>query len=214
MAVQGVVLGDGTSFTASSGAGPSSAQAQKITVKVAGTSITAEVAANGTFELKGISSGSFTLVFLVDGVEIGRVVINAPDGSEVKLVVQVKNSVLVVVEIKVETGGTAPSPSPTPISSACFVNGGTVGQGIELEGDVTGGTSAAFKMAVNGRADTPIDVNASSASFRCIGGAKVPTDAECKASVKAGAKVHVSGRLDSCTTSAAVVTAAEVKVQK
>ena len=214
VAVQGVVLGDGTSFTASSGAGPSSAQAQKITVKVAGTSITAEVAANGTFELKGISSGSFTLIFLVDGVEIGRVVINAPDGSEVKLVVQVKNSVLVVVEIKVETGGTAPSPSPTPISSACFINGGTVGQGIELEGDVTGGTSAAFKMAVNGRADTPIDVNASSASFRCIGGAKVPTDTECKASVKAGAKVHVSGRLESCTTSAAVVTAAEVKVQK
>jgi len=214
VAVQGVVLGDGTSFTASSGAGPSSAQAQKITVKVAGTSITAEVAANGTFELKGISSGSFTLIFLVDGVEIGRVVINAPDGSEVKLVVQVKNSVLVVVEIKVETGGTAASPSPTPTSSACWVNGGTVGQGIELEGDVTGGTSAAFKMAVNGRADTPIDVNASSASFRCIGGAKVPTDTECKASVKAGAKVHVSGRLESCTTSAAVVTAAEVKVQK
>jgi hypothetical protein len=214
VAVRGVVLGDGTSFTASSGAGPSAAQAQKITVTVAGTSITAEVAANGTFELKGISSGSFTLIFLVDGVEIGRVVINAPDGSEVKLVVQVKNSVLVVVEIKVETGGTAPSPSPTPTPSACFINGGTVGQGIELEGDVTGGTSAAFKMAVNGRADTPIDVNASSASFRCIGGAKVPTDTECKASVKAGAKVHVSGRLESCTTSAAVVTAAEVKVQK
>ncbi len=214
VAVQGVVLGDGTSFTASSGQGPSSAQAQKITVTVAGTSITAEVAANGTFELKGISSGSFTLVFLVDGVKIGEVLISAPEGSEVKLVVQVKNSVLVVVEIKVETGGTAASPSPTPTTSACWVNGGTVGQGIELEGDVTAGTSAAFKMAVNGRADTPIDVNASSASFRCIGGAKAPTDAECKASVKAGAKVHVSGRLESCTTSAAVVTAAEVKVQK
>ena len=194
--------------------GPSSAQAQKITVTVAGTSITAEVAANGTFELKGISSGSFTLVFLVDGVKIGEVLISAPEGSEVKLVVQVKNSVLVVVEIKVETGGTAASPSPTPTTSACWVNGGTVGQGIELEGDVTAGTSAAFKMAVNGRADTPIDVNASSASFRCIGGAKAPTDAECKASVKAGAKVHVSGRLESCTTSAAVITAAEVKVQK
>ncbi|HYN01152.1 MAG TPA: hypothetical protein VE359_01780 [Vicinamibacteria bacterium] len=214
VAVQGVVLGDGTSFTASSGAKPSTAQAQKIKVMVAGTSITAEVAANGTFELKGIPSGSFTLIFLVDGVEIGRIVINAPEGSEVKLVVQVKNSVLVVVEIKVETGGIAASPSPTPTSSACFINGGTVGQGIELEGDVTGGTSAAFKMAVNGRADTPIDVNASSASFRCIGGAKVPTDADCRASVKAGAKVHVSGRLDSCTPLAAVVAAAEVKIQK
>ena len=96
VAVQGVVLGDGTSFTASSGADPSSAQAQKITVTVAGTSITAEVSANGTFELKGIPSGSFTLVFLVDGIKIGEVVISAPEGSEVKLVVQVKNSVLVV----------------------------------------------------------------------------------------------------------------------
>ena len=44
--------------------------------------------------------------------------INEPDGSEVKLVVQVKNSVLVVVEIKVETGGTAPSPSPTPMPTS------------------------------------------------------------------------------------------------
>ena len=51
-------------------------------------------------------------------------------------------------------------------------------------------------------------------SFRCIGGAKAPTDAECKASVKALAKVHVSGRLDSCTPLAAVVIAAEVKIQK
>jgi hypothetical protein len=214
VAVQGVVVGDGTSFTASSGAGPSSAQAQKITVTVAGTSITAEVSANGTFELKGIPSGSFTLVFLVDGIKIGEVKISAPEGSEVKLVVQVKNSVLVVVEIKVESGGTAASPSPTPTSSACWVNGGTVGQGIELEGDVTAGTSTAFKMAVNGRADTPIDVNASSATFRCIGGAKAPTDAECKASIKTLPKVHVSGRLDSCTPSAAVVIASEVKIQK
>ena len=212
VAVQGVVLGDGTSFTASSGAGPSSAQAQKITVTVAGTSITAEVSANGTFELKGIPSGSFTLVFLVDGIKIGEVLISAPEGSEVKLVVQVKNSVLVVVEIKVESGGIAASPSPT--SSTCWVNGGTVGQGIELEGDVTAGTSVAFKMAVNGRASTPVDVNASSASFRCIGGAKAPTDAECRASIKTLPKVHVSGRLDSCTASAAVVIASEVKIQK
>jgi hypothetical protein len=201
VAVQGVMLGDGTSFTASSGAGPSSAQAQKITVTVAGTSITAEVSANGTFELKGIPSGSFTLVFLVDGSRIGEVKISAPEGSEVKLVVQVKNSVLVVVEIKVDGAG--------PV-----VSGGTVGQGIELEGDVTGGTSTAFKMAVNGRADTPIDVNASSAIFRCIGGAKAPTDAECRASIKTLPKVHVSGRLDSCTPSAAMVIASEVKIQK
>jgi hypothetical protein len=215
VAVKGVVVGDGTSFTASSGAGPSAAQAQKITVTVAGTSITAEVSANGTFELKGIPSGSFTLVFLVDGIKIGEVLISAPEGSEVKLVVQVKNSVLVVVEIKVDAAGPVASSSPSPTSSACMVNGGTVGQDIELEGDANSVTSAGFKLAVNGRAGTPVDVSTSSATtFRCIGGAKVPTDAECKASFKDGAKVHVSGRLDSCTPLAAVVAAAEVKVQK
>ena len=69
-------------------------------------------------------------------------------------------------------------------------------------------------MAVNGRSGTPVDVSASSASFRCIGGAKAATDAECKASVKAGAKVHVRGTLMTCTPSAAQVTAVEVKVQK
>jgi len=213
VAVQGVVLGDGASFGASSGTNPSSAKAQKVTVMVEGTTLTAEVSANGTFELKGISSGTFTLIFLVDGVEIGRVVISAEEGSEVKIVVQVKESVLVVVEIKVE-GPEDTEPDASPAPTACLVNGGKVGHGIELEGDVSSGAYAAFKMAVNGRAGTPVDVNASSASFRCIGGAKAATDAECKASVKAGAKVHVRGTLMTCTTSTAQVTAAEVKVQK
>ena len=213
VAVQGVVLGDGTSFTASSGAGPSSAQAQKITVTVAGTSITAEVSANGTFELKGIPSGSFTLVFLVDGIKIGEVLISAPEGSEVKLVVQVKNSVLVVVEIKVESGGTAASPSPTLVHVLGQRRHGGPGHRARRRRQLRG-TSVAFKMAVNGRASTPVDVNASSASFRCIGGAKAPTDAECRASIKTLPKVHVSGRLDSCTPSAAMVIAAEVKIQK
>jgi hypothetical protein len=215
VAVQGVVLGDGASFGASSGANPSSAKARKVEVMVEGTTLTAEVSANGTFELKGIASGTFTLIFLVDDVEIGRVVVSAEDGSEVKIVVQVKDSVLVVVEIKVEgPDDTDPDPSPSSGSTACLVNGGKVGQGIELEGDVTSGTYAAFKIAVSGRAGAPVDVSASSASFRCIGGAKAATDAECKASVKAGAKVHVRGTLMTCTTSTAQVTAAEVKVQK
>jgi len=211
VAVDGVVLGDGTSVAASSGASPSAAKAQKITVTVEGTTLTADVSADGTFVLKGIPSGTFTLVFLVDGVKIGEIKITAGDGSEVKVVVQVKASVLVVVEVKVN--GATPKGSPTP-ASACMINGGTVGQGIELEGDVSSGTSAAFKLAVSGRAGTPVDVDASAAAFRCIGGAKAPSDAECRASVKAGAKVHVSGTLHTCTTTAAEVTAAEVKVQK
>jgi hypothetical protein len=213
VAVTGVVLGDGTSFAASSGASPSSAKPRKITVTVAGTTLTADVSANGTFALKGIPSGTFTLVFLVDGVEIGEVVISAGEGSEVKVVVQVKASALVVVEIEVD--GVSPVARPSPAAAVCMVNGGRVGEGIELEGDVGSGTSAAFEMVVNGRAGTPVDVNTSAATaFRCIGGAKAPSDKECRASVKAGAKVHVSGRLDSCTPSTAVIAATEVKVQK
>lgn len=211
VAVQGVVLGDGVSVTASSGAPVAAAKSQKVTVKVEGTSITAEVSANGTFELKGIPSGTFTLIFLVDGVEIGRVVVTAEEGSEVKIVVQVKDSVLVLVEIKIEGGSTSPSPSPSP--SSCLVNGGRVGQGIELEGSVTSGNSQAFKMSAAG-ATGLVDVSAAAAGFRCIGSAKVPTDAECRASVASGAKVHVRGTLMTCTTAKAEVTASEVKVQK
>jgi hypothetical protein len=94
------------------------------------------------------------------------------------------------------------------------VNGGTVGQGIELEGNVLSGASAAVKLTANGRSSVPVDVNASSASFKCIGSAKTTSDADCKASVKEGAKVHVRGTLMTCTSLKAEVTATEVKVQK
>lgn len=211
VAVQGVVTGGGTAVAAASGA-QAAAGPGKVTVKVEGTTITAEVGANGTFELKGIPSGTFTLVFLVDGVEIGRVVVNAAEGAEVKITVQIQNSTLVVIEIRVE-GGETPGGPTTP--ATCIIDGGTVGQGIQLEGNVSSGNSGAFKLAVNGaRAGGLVDVSASSASFRCIGGAKAPTDAECKASLKAGAMVHVSGALLACSTMAAQVTATEVKVQK
>jgi hypothetical protein len=212
--VQGVVLGNGASVSAAD-TQTSSSGAKKVTVKVEGTSLTVDVSASGTFQFTGIPSGTFTLVFLADGVEIGRVVVSAADGSEVKIVVQVTAGTLVVVEIKVESPTSAPSPGATPAtSSSCMVNGGTQGQGIELEGDVFSGSSAGFKITVNGRSSVPVDVNTSGASFRCIGSAKTTSDAECKASVKPGAKVHVSGTLTSCSSSAALVTAAEVKVQK
>lgn len=210
--VQGVMLGDGVAFVASSGSHPSSAKAQKVTVKVEGTTITADVSANGTFELKGIPSGTFTLIFMIDGVEIGRIVITAEDGAEVKIVVQVKDSILVVIEIKVESPEPVGSPSPT----ACIISGGKVHEGTELEGVVSSGTWDAFRMAVNGgRASDLVDVSASSASFRCIGGAKADTVDACKALVTAGgAQVHVRGTLMLCDAAKAQVTATEVKVQK
>ena len=156
MAVQGVVLGDGTSFTASSGANPSSAQAQKITVTVAGTTITAEVAANGTFELKGIPSGSFTLVFLVDGVKIGEVLISAREGSEVKVVVQVKD---VRPRRRRDQGGDGadsrqPNPSPAPRPRA-WSTAARWARASSSKATFSSVTPAGFQLAVNGRAARP-----------------------------------------------------------
>jgi hypothetical protein len=212
VAVQGVVLGGGAASVGAADTGTASSQAKKVTVRVEGTSLTVDVSANGTFQFVGIPSGTFTLVFVADGVEVGRVVVTAAEGSEVKIVVQVQGSALVVIDIKIETSD--PTTPPTSGGGSCSVNGGNVGQGIELEGNVVSGSSSSFKLSVNGRASFPIDVNASSASFKCVGQAKTSSDAECKASVKTGAKLHVRGTLMSCAASSAQVTAAEVKVQK
>jgi hypothetical protein len=212
VAVQGVVMGDEASASAADTRSPVSSQARKLTVRVDGTSMTVDVSANGTFQLNGIPSGSFTLVFLADGVEVGRVQLSASDGAQVKVVVQVKASQLIVLEIDVS--GDVTDPNQPPATTSCNVNGGTVGKGIELEGAVSSGAFPSFQMSVNGRSGFPIDVSASSASVSCIGGAKTTSDAECKASIKTGAKVHVSGTLLSCTTSSAKVTATAVKVQK
>ena len=211
VAVQGVVVGDSATASVADARPTQASQPHKVTVKVAGTTITVDVNANGTFQINGIPSGTFTLVFLVDGVEVGRVEVSAGDGATVKVVVQVKGSDLNVIDIEVEdddnNGG-------TPSGASCSVNGGTVGHSIELEGNVSSGTFPTFQMSVNGRSGFPIDVSASSASVQCIGGAKTSSDAECKAQIKSGAKVHVSGTLMACTTSSAQVTATEVKVQK
>jgi hypothetical protein len=209
--VRGVVLGDGVAFTASSGPQVSAAKPQKITVTVAGTTLTAEVSADGTFVLKGIPSGTFTLVFMVDGNKIGEIVVTASDGDEVKIVVQVKDGLLTLVEIKVDSPRPVGSPSP----KTCIISGGRDGQAIELEGAKKSGTWQHFQMEVNGqRAGVLVDVDASNASFRCIGGAKTDTVEQCKALVNdKQPKVHVRGMLH-CQADKADVTATEVKVQK
>lgn len=214
VAIQGVVLGSGSAsgeLTASAGV---KASGGTITVTVEGTGITTTVSASGTFELKGVPSGTFTLVFKKDGVEIGRVEITAAEGSEVKITVQVQatteTTTVIVIEIKIDDE----DGDETSTAATCIISGGKVGSGIELEGNVVSGSYSAFKMKVNGeRGSADVDVSASSASFKCNGGDKLG-DTECKATVKAGAKVHVRGTLMACTTSAAQVTASEVKVQK
>jgi hypothetical protein len=193
--VQGLLLGEGASFVASSGAHPSAAQAQKVVVTVESTTITAEVSANGTFVLKGIPGGSFTLIFTVGGTEIGRIEVVAGDGAEVKVVVKVENGLLVLVELKVEN----PEPGASPSPAACVISGGKQGEGIELEGVVaSGGNFQNFDMTVNGeRASGLVHVSAGAASYRCIGGAKVDSTRRAGLIALGGAKVHVRGLLTS-----------------
>jgi hypothetical protein len=209
--VQGVVLGEGASVTASSGS-HADAAGGTITVRVEGTpSLKVTVSANGTFKLEGVPAGTFVLIFEKDGVEIGRVSVTAADGAEVKIVVQIQGSSVVVVDLKVDGDD-----NDAEASRTCPISGGKVHQGIELEGDVVSSidVSGLFQMTTEGgRSTSPIDVSAASASFKCNGNSKGSTD--CKAAVKAGAKVHVRGVLMDCTTGAnPKVTASEVMVQK
>lgn len=204
--VKGVLLGDGAAFTASSSDSDDS-NAGPVTVMVEGTSISVTVSGNGTFEIEDIPPGTFTLVFLQDGAEIGRVTITAGDGVEVKIVVQKKGSVIVLVDLELEDDDDGDDNDKT-----CAINGGRVGDGVELEGSVASGNSSRFEMSVNGnRASGPVDVDASGASFKCNG--KSGGD-DCPGAVKQGAKVHVRGTLTSCTANEALVKASEVKVQK
>jgi hypothetical protein len=113
-------------------------------------------------------------------------------------------------EIKLQDADDEDEPD---VDKTCMISGGRAGQGIELEGSVVSGGFAGFLMRVQGnRSSGNVQVDAGGASFKC-NGSKV-TAAECQASVKAGAKVHVSGMLTSCDLSSAAAQASKVMVQK
>lgn len=125
-------------------------------------------------------------------------------------------------EIKIQNdaengAGATPTPTPTPRPAACMIEGGTPGRNIELEGTVSSGSASAFRLSVEGdRASGPVDVLAGTATLECTpkSGPNAPTPAQCSASVTAGAKVHVSGTLNTCTATSAQVSASRVQVQK
>lgn len=99
----------------------------------------------------------------------------------------------------------------------CMIEGGRVGAGVELEGHVASGGAGGFMLQVNGgRSSGLVDVDTGGASFEChpSSGPKAPTPDQCRASVKSGAQVHVSGTLESCSASSASVAASKVIVQK
>ncbi len=214
--VQGVVLGGSAAapLTAQSNYPQANGGTGKITVTVAGTTQTTTVSASGTFELN-VEAGTFTLVFYSNGVEIGRLEVTAQAGAQVKIVVQVQNTAFSVVQVKVDgEDETETETEGTP--GSCLVAGGKENGKIELEGTASSAVDGAgkFTMTVDpDRSTSPIEVTTTGAtSFKC-NGTKL-TAAECKASLKPTSKVHVSGKLVSCTTSPVPVNAAEVMVQK
>jgi len=178
-------------------------------------SISITVPGGGTFELDGLPDGAFTLVFTQNGVVLGEVPVTGASGDvTVTITVQVSGSTIIVVELKIDGREQRGQPSP----SACVIDGGKPNEGIELEGNVgtvTGSTVSgplAFTMDVNGnRSSALVDVEATGASFACVGNAK---SSACKSQLVAKAKVHVSGTLKTCGPASATVVASEVKIQK
>jgi len=214
--LQGVVLQNATGSASSSSVSARSAAAGKITVTVReDSSLSATVSGNGTFEIQSLPTGGFTLIFSVNGVVVGQITISAvSEGTTIKIVVKLSEKEVELVDLETDddAGGGGGDQGGDDGPKACMINGGTAGSNIELEGNVDSGDSAQFKMRVNGnRASGLVDVTAGGASYKCNGD---KGSADCKANLKAGAKVHVRGNLTSCSTTAASVTATQVMIQK
>jgi hypothetical protein len=206
--LHGLSMGQGAASTSSAGSYRAMSTSSSITVTVQGTSLSTTISGNGTFELEGLPAGTFTLVFTSNGVTLGTITITSvPTQAEINLVVQITTTVIMV---KVEINGTDETDNETNGTKTCLIDGGTVGSSIELEGSVSSASGKMFKMSVNGnRASGPVSVDATSASFDCAG-----VKGTCDATLLvAGAKVHVSGSLTSCSMTAAQVKATEVKFQ-
>jgi hypothetical protein len=211
--LQGVVLQEATA-SAASGLSAQSAKGGKIVVTVQqNPSLSVTVSGNGTFEIQDVPAGGFTLVFSVDGVVVGQITISAVgEGTTIKIVVKIKDAEVELVEIETENDNGGDQDSGGDESKSCMINGGKVNSHIELEGNVDLGDSSTFKLRVNGnRSRGLVDVAAAGASYVCNGKKGA---GDCKSSLVAGAKVHVRGTLTSCDTTAANVTATEVKIQK
>jgi hypothetical protein len=288
--LEGTVVG--STFAAASGRSTSAAV---VTVVVAESpAMTTTIGADGRFTLRGLPEGSFTLIFLSDLHEVGRLTFSEvrPNqaltvtvslaGSTVTLLEERRNGIghgdleiegrveqLLVVnptgdsrfvidgytviarpgqtairegnrarqvtevlvgqqvhvkgvwqtgtagaqevlawEIKLQGGVDEPE---QPVRS-CMIDGGRVGDGIQLEGRFSSGTVSSFMMTVNGnRASGPVNVTASAGGVRCNGPSTTQT--ACLARLTGGARIHVSGTLSSCSTTAAGVAADEVRIQ-
>jgi hypothetical protein len=197
--------------TALSGTSAKAASASITVTVLEDPSLTTTISGNGSFKLEGLPAGTFTLVFSSKGLTLGTVTVTSvPSEAVINLVVRISRSDVLVV--KVEVNGT--DETGEQAAKTCLIAGGTVGGPIELEGSVSSPTSSAgpesFAMAVNGlRASGSVDVDYAGARFDCAG-IKGTCDATL---IKAGARVHVSGSLTSCSTTGAGVKATAIKFQ-
>jgi hypothetical protein len=218
--LRGTVVGEGAASASSERAGGGG----KITVTVQeDQSLTTTVSGGGTFELSGLPEGSFTLVFSANGVTLGTIEISgATAGEEIRITVQVTTTTVILIEIENGSGddddgeddGDDDDSDDEEGDASCAISGGKVGRQIQLEGNVRAGDASRFELRVNGnrvKNGARVEVTAGGASFKCNG---KPSSSDCKQSVTDGAKVHVSGTLNTCTMSEALVAANEVKVQK
>ncbi len=217
--LEGMVLqGAGAASAGSVGVAARSASGGRITVTVQeDPSQSTTVSGNGSFKLDNVPVSGFTLVFSVNGVVLGSVSISPVPATakiKIKIVVQVTDHVeLVDLEMNDESQDQGGGDQGNQDPKTCMIEGGRMGDHVELEGVVASGSSDHLQLRVNGnRSSGLVDVMAAGASFQCQGDkSSSPT---CKTRVQAGAQVHVKGTLTICTTSAASVTATEVKVQK
>jgi hypothetical protein len=216
--LRGTVVGDASASAASSSE-RAAASAARITVTVQqDPSLSTTVGGNGTFELNGLPEGSFTLVFTSNSVTLGTIEITgAEPGQEIRITVQVTTTTVILISIENGDGDDDEDDgedSDDDADRTCAISGGKVGQQIQLEGNVKSGDATGFEIKVNGnrvKNGAKVQVTTGGASFKCNG---KPTTTECKSTVREGAKVHVSGMLNTCDLANASVAATEVKVQK
>jgi hypothetical protein len=97
VSLQGTVLGGGVAGV-SAASGRSAAAAITVTV-LENKAITTTVGADGSFSLRGLPEGGFTLVFSSAGVELGTLAFSAvKPNQEITLTVRVDGSTIVLVE--------------------------------------------------------------------------------------------------------------------
>ncbi len=99
VSLAGTVIGPSIG-SASASSGSSSASAVVLTVSVLeDPAIVATVGADGSFTLRGLPEGSFTLVFAQDGVTIGSLVFSQVNANQqITITVQVVGSSVVLIE--------------------------------------------------------------------------------------------------------------------